>query len=131
ADATTLSASLRAVAQSGALHGRYLVERGVITQAQLESALAQQLQRKLVYLFELPSESAFAYFDGIDELRAYGGPEATACEPLAVLLAGVRGGRHDALARAVLGPLAGQPLRLHPRSRPEALALSAEERAAV
>ncbi len=64
------------------LAGRILIEMGAITDAQLLTALGEQLVRKIRSMARLPSEGTFAYYDGVDLLSAYGGSETVALDPL-------------------------------------------------
>lgn len=72
-----------------ALQGQTLLAMGVIDQASLEAGLRAQVERKLEFLFGLPTETTFAYYDNVDLLQAYGGPP-TPIDPFPVLWRGVR-----------------------------------------
>jgi tetratricopeptide (TPR) repeat protein len=89
-DQATLQASLLTISKSGALHGRHLVDTGLLTEAKLIDALRAQLVRKLEHLFMLPPDTHYAYFDGVNLAASYGGPELTPHEGLSVVMAGVR-----------------------------------------
>jgi len=67
-DMATANDSLREVAESNRLHGAILIERGAITQAQLDEALREQSFRKLEHLFLLPPETTWTFRENIDEL---------------------------------------------------------------
>ena len=86
-----LEKSLRARAESTRLHGEVLVEMGLLTLADLSVALKEQLVRKLLVLFALPSDTSFAFYDGHDALAHYGSdqPKATV-DPPRLLWAGIK-----------------------------------------
>ncbi|MFT3770081.1 MAG: hypothetical protein QM820_32025 [Minicystis sp.] len=122
-----------------ALLGEMLVEAGAIDQATLEAALAtkgllgdmlllagrierdtlekiaeNQFVRRMVRLFELPKETAYAYFDGHEELADWGGDPACV-DALALIWAGLRAhAERSALMEGTLALVADKPLRLHP-----------------
>ena len=55
------------------LHGELLVAQEVIEPAMLVAALGEQLARKLRYVAAMPAETAYAYYDGFDVLKGWGG----------------------------------------------------------
>jgi hypothetical protein len=57
------------------LHGWLLVARGLLDRETVISVLRLQLVRKLMYLFELPAQTRYAYYEGKNLLASYGGPE--------------------------------------------------------
>ncbi|MDB4941142.1 MAG: Antifreeze glycopeptide polyprotein precursor [Labilithrix sp.] len=68
-DQATHDASLRQlISRNEALHGALLVGEGVITQAQLDHALAEQTYRKIAHLFRLPDSTTWMFRDDVDEL---------------------------------------------------------------
>lgn len=67
-DLTTLNATLQAVATDNRLHGEVLLERGAISRATLDDALAEQTMRKVHDLFALPDETKWFFREDVDEL---------------------------------------------------------------
>jgi DnaJ domain/Tetratricopeptide repeat len=55
------------------LHGELLLSRGLIDAAKLRIGLDVQLARKLRCAASMPSETKYAYYDGFDALRGWGG----------------------------------------------------------
>lgn len=81
--------ALASMQESPRLYGQLLMEMGAVDEARLEAGVRAQLERKVEYLFGLPSETTFSYFDQVDNLARYGGPP-TPVDPLPILWRGVR-----------------------------------------
>jgi hypothetical protein len=62
-DASMLDASLLELAASNQLHGEILVEKKIITEAQRDEALVEQIHRKVHHLFTLPETTSYSFFD--------------------------------------------------------------------
>ncbi|HEY1692062.1 MAG TPA: DnaJ domain-containing protein [Polyangiaceae bacterium] len=79
-DEQELSRSLAELAkrkQAGhTLHGALLLERKAIDLAKLHEGLAEQIGRKLHHVAGMPGETAYAYYDGFDVLRSWGGDDS-------------------------------------------------------
>jgi DnaJ domain len=84
-----VKASQDRMAESPRLQGQILMELGAVDEARLDVGVRAQLERKLEYLFTLPVETVFSYFDGVDNLQRFGGPP-TPIDPLPALWRGVR-----------------------------------------
>ncbi|AKU96723.1 PT repeat/DnaJ domain/tetratricopeptide repeat protein [Labilithrix luteola] len=84
-----LAASLERLQESPRLQGEILIELGFATEQMVQAGLRGHLDRKLEQLFSLPQETAFAYFDGVDNLARFGGPPVQ-IDPLPALWRGVR-----------------------------------------
>jgi tetratricopeptide (TPR) repeat protein len=82
-------ASQQRMQESPRLQGQILKELGAVDDARLEAGVRAQLDRKIEHLFNLPSETIFSYYDGIDALQRYGGPP-TPIDPFPPLWRGVR-----------------------------------------
>jgi hypothetical protein len=130
-DEATLRGTLMEVSKRHVLHGRYLVMRGLIDRETILASLRLQLLRKVTYLFELPAETRYAYYEGENLLSSYGGPELTPCEPLAVIMAGIRLRASDPLVDATLLRIAGRPLSLHIDAELRRFHLQRDERSVV
>lgn len=89
--ATAFETSLRTRAESTRLHGDILVEMGLLTLADLTVALKEQLLRKMLFLFSLPAETTFAFYDGHDALVGFGSEQPKALvDPPRLLWAGIK-----------------------------------------
>ncbi|MBI4702729.1 MAG: DnaJ domain-containing protein, partial [Deltaproteobacteria bacterium] len=126
-DAGALAASLHVVSQRRLLHGQYLVSQGLITRTTLMAALCRQVAAKVGFMFGLPPETSYAFFEGENLLANWGGPELTPCAPLALVMSGVRAGGCDARLEQTLARLGTARLSLSPQARVELLGLDEAE----
>jgi len=110
-DEDSYNQSLQALAQGQGLQGQILMSMGAINMPALIRGLKEQLTRKLVRLFR-HSTASYAYYDGVNFLRGYGGDEVLRIDPFPVLYMGVRSSYDDARLNQLLGPVAGQPMKL-------------------
>ncbi|WP_437757274.1 DnaJ domain-containing protein [Sorangium sp. So ce1389] len=130
-DEATLRETLRDITKRRVLHGRLLVSRGLLDRETVFGVLRQQLVRKLVALYDLSPETRYAYYDGQNLLSSYGGPELIGCEPLAVIMAGVRLHADDPLIDATLERIQGRQLGLHVEAEMKRFQLLRDEAAIV
>ncbi|MBW2457646.1 MAG: hypothetical protein JRI68_24290 [Deltaproteobacteria bacterium] len=130
-DEATLTQSLQAASRLKVLHGQYLLSRGVIDEGALHAALQQQLVNKIGYMLRLAPTTRYAYFDGTDLLADYGGAALIPCEPLSLIMMGVRKYLDEEALDAALGRLGSAPLVLHPDVEPHRMGLKEAERAVV
>ena len=130
-DEATLRTSLMEVSKKQVLHGRHLVMKGLLTREQVMQALRAQVLRKVTHLFELPAETQYAYYDGHNLIASYGGPELTAPEPLATIMAGIRLMAGSPLIEHTLARLANRPLALHVEAEMKKFQLERDEAAVV
>jgi len=130
-DEQALRNSLKEISKKRVLHGRHLVTKGLIDRETLLTVLRHQLVRKLVALFDLPPATTYAYFDGLNLLEGYGGPELLECEPLAVIMAGVRMRADNPVVDATLERIAHRPLGLHLQAEMKRFQLHRDEAAVV
>ena len=81
-----LSRSLAELAKCRAagpkLHGAVLLEMNVIDATKLRVGLAEQIGRKLHHVAAMPGDTAYAYYDGLDVLRGWGGDDAVPTDPV-------------------------------------------------
>ena len=112
-DEVTLRDSLMEVSKKNILHGRYLVSKGLVDGATIMKALKLQLVRKLMHLFELSPETKYTFYADVNLLESYGGPEPVPCEPLSLIMVGVRLRSDDPLVDQTLSRLQKRPLGLH------------------
>jgi tetratricopeptide (TPR) repeat protein len=82
--------SLRELAGARKLHGQLLTESGLVSPEQVSEALREQLARKLSYIFSLPPETRYAYYDGFDAIVRAGGGEMTPVDPMPLVWRAVR-----------------------------------------
>ncbi|MBV9946079.1 MAG: tetratricopeptide repeat protein [Myxococcales bacterium] len=131
ADLTQSLAELaRAKAAGPMLHGRLLVERGIIDPPKLQAGLREQLARKLRYIAALPADTVYAYYEGFDALHDWGA-EGDPVDPVplywGMLLAYPP---WDRVQAALTGVATGW-LRLSAGANLERLALGKDERGAA
>lgn len=117
--------------QARMLHGNYLIEKGFLDRETMFGVLNVQLVRKVLALFEMSSQTAYAYYDGLNLLSNYGGPELQSCEPLALLMAGIRVRSHDPIINITLEKLGQRPMTLHPDSDPRRFRFHRDETSVV
>src|SRR5439155_6469282 len=89
-DERVLNDSLMTMSKSRRLHGEILREMGAISDAQLVTALKEQLLRKLHHMVDLAPETTFQYFDAFDALADYGGDEMVSIDPYPLVWSAVR-----------------------------------------
>ncbi|WP_437578443.1 DnaJ domain-containing protein [Sorangium sp. So ce887] len=130
-DEATLRETLRDITKRRVLHGRLLVSRGLLDRETVYAVLREQLVRKLVALYDLSPETRYAYYDGQNLLSSYGGPELIGCEPLAVIVAGVRLHADDPLIDATLDRIQSRQLGLHVEAEMKRFQLHRDEAAVV
>ncbi|AKT37757.1 DnaJ domain-containing protein [Chondromyces crocatus] len=130
-DEKTLRDSLKEISRKRVLHGRHLVQKGLIDRDGLLTVLRHQLVRKLVALFDLPPETHYAYYADVNLLEGYGGPELLECEPLSVIMAGVRLHADDPIVDTTLERIAHRPLGLHVDAEVRRFQLHRDEAAVV
>jgi hypothetical protein len=128
-DADAAAASLRSVARTKRLHGQVLLEQGLITKKQLAEALRQQIVDKVGHMLRCEPSTRYAYYAGVDLLADYGAAELTPCEPLSLIMMGVRKYLDVGVIRATLGRIVGKKLELHPDAEPHRLGLRDVEQA--
>ncbi len=126
-DAETLAQTLHAVARTRHLHGRYLVSQGLLTQAQLDAALRQQLVNKIGSIMRLDPSTRYGYFNAVDLMSHYGGNAPVPCQPLPLIMMGVRKYIGYDVLDTVLPRVANTHIALHPLAKPEKLGLKPAE----
>ena len=125
-----LQTSLARMQESSRLQGQVLLEMGAIDPARLDAALRSQVERKVEHLFGLPTETTFAYYDGIDLLQGFGGPP-TPIDPFPVLWRGVREAPAWEHVDATLRRAGTALLRASPSSQLERFAFAPNEWQAI
>jgi curved DNA-binding protein CbpA len=95
------------------LYGVYLVASGAISRELLEQALREQLRRRIRWLFRLPPESIYGFYDGVNLLDRWGGAEGTPVGVLSLVWEAIRDHAQPERVQATLERLADLPLKLH------------------
>jgi tetratricopeptide (TPR) repeat protein len=129
-----LSQSLAELAKAKAarpvLHGQLLVAQGLIDEPKLRAGLREQLERKVHYVAAMPADTKYAYYDGFDGLRGWGG-DGEGIDPIPLLWGMLLEYAPWDHVQAALGGVGLAPLRLSRGAALDRLRLSKEERAAV
>ena len=120
----------KAKAARPVLHGQLLVAQGVIDEAKLRSGLREQLERKLHHVSAMPADTKYAYYEGFDALRGWGG-DGEGIDPIPLLWGMLLEYAPWDHVQAALGGVGLAPLRLSRGATLDRLRLSKEERAAV
>jgi tetratricopeptide (TPR) repeat protein len=121
-------AELAAQKREGArLHGELLRAKGIINETKLHAGLEEQLARKLRFVSRFPAETAYAYFEGFDSLRAWGGEAERGVDSLSLLWGVLRESPPWNHVNAGLARVEGSPLRLSRAAEVQKLGLGQEE----
>lgn len=116
---------------SGDLYGQALLAQGAITAEQLMEGLGTQLSRKVEYVFSLPAETAFAYYDGYNALADFGADDYPQVDPLVAMWAGVRTSPPWEHIHQTLTRIGNAAVRLAAHANPERFGFGKAERAAL
>jgi curved DNA-binding protein CbpA len=95
------------------LYGVYLVASGAISRDELELALREQIRRRIRWLFRLPPDSIYGFYDGVNLLEHWGGAEGTPVGVLSLVWEGIKNHAQPERVQVTLERLGDQPLRLH------------------
>ena len=104
--------TLALATERGQLHGQVLLEEGVIDEHVLREGLREQLSRQVLWMFSLPPETLFGYYDRLNFLERWGG-EGVRAKPLALIWRGVKEYAHAGHLAEVLERFGDQPILLH------------------
>jgi hypothetical protein len=127
----TLNASLAAFARGNDLHGEHLVRAGVIDRANLMQGLKVQADRKMAFFFSLPGDTKYRFYQDVNVLEDWGGPEMIPLDTLPIIWSAVRARADDPIVDATLRRLGTTTLKLHLMSDVSRFGFSAHELAAV
>jgi tetratricopeptide (TPR) repeat protein len=122
-----LNDSLAAIAGRGELHGEYLCRTGAIERTKLMTGLREQSQRKMAFLLGLPNTTHYAFYQDLNLLENWGGPELTPLEPLATIWTAVSARGYEPVVDAMLGRLGSTTLKLHEKSEVTRFGFSPQE----
>ncbi|MEI9952133.1 MAG: DnaJ domain-containing protein [Pseudomonadota bacterium] len=98
--------------ERGQLHGQVLLEHGHIDEHALREGLREQLSRQVLWMFSLPPDTLFGYYDQLNFLEQWGG-EGVRAKPLALIWRGVREYAHAGHMADVLERFGDQLILLH------------------
>ncbi|HXN32224.1 MAG TPA: DnaJ domain-containing protein [Polyangiaceae bacterium] len=112
------------------LHGELLLAQKLVDPVKLAAGLREQLARKLRHVAAMPGETAYAYYDGFDALRGWGG-EGYGIDPVPLLWGMLIEYAPWEHVSAALERVSSRPLRLASGKDLERLGLKKEELAAA
>jgi curved DNA-binding protein CbpA len=130
ADSASVERALGLARRDGLLLGAALVRMGAVPQRVVESTLAEQLARRILWMCALPPESAFGFYAGTDYLKRNGGP-GVETDPLSLLWRCLRDHSSDRRVALVMERLSRAPLRLHVHSQVDRFGFDLDERLLV
>jgi curved DNA-binding protein CbpA len=113
-DEATLNRTLAQVAEQRKLHGQILITEGAIDGATLKEALEEQVARQVTWMFTLPPQTLYGFYEKQNFLERYGGRDAPRARALSLIWRCVRAHAPSAKVEATLARLADKELRLHP-----------------
>ncbi len=115
-DDNKLNASLARFAKERRPHGQILLEMGALTPNDLLRGLRAQLTEQLDGLFALPPSTRFGFYEKLDLLTGWGGPEVAPVDPLAILWPALLRSPPWPQVRTLLARIAPEtPMRISPR----------------
>ncbi|MDP8999693.1 MAG: DnaJ domain-containing protein [Myxococcota bacterium] len=120
----------KAKAAKPMLHGQLLLAQGVIDAPKLKAGLQEQLARKLRYAAGIPSDTKYAYYDGFDALRGWGG-DGDPMDPVPLFWGMLLEYAPWEHVNAALARVSASQLRLAPSADLERLHLKNDELAAA
>jgi curved DNA-binding protein CbpA len=124
---SSLEELMLAKRQAPKLHGQLLLAQGIINPAKLQSALHEQLVRRLRFVADMPGETVYAYYEGFDALRGWGRDDPSGVDPMPLLWGILRESPPWDHINGALARSASSPLRLAPAADLQRLGLAAAE----
>ena len=104
--------TLKLATEAGQLHGQVLLEQGHIDEHALREGLREQLSRQVLWMFSLPPDTLFGYYDRHNFLERWGG-DGVRAKPLSLIWRGVREYAHAGHMAEVLQRFGDQLILLH------------------
>jgi curved DNA-binding protein CbpA len=126
-----LNASLAAFSRGNDLHGEHLVRAGVIDRENLMEGLKVQADRKMAFLFALPGATKYRFYQDVNVLEDWGGPEMIPLDTLPIIWSAVRARADDPIVDTTLRRLGTTTLKLHIKSDVSRFGFSAHELSAI
>ena len=126
-----LNASLAVFSRGNDLHGEHLVRAGVIDRQNLMEGLKVQADRKMAFLFSLPGATKYRFYQDINVLEDWGGPEIIPLDTLPIIWSAVRARADDPIVDATLRRLGTTTLKLHLKSDVSRFGFSPHEMTAI
>jgi tetratricopeptide (TPR) repeat protein len=126
----SLAELVKAKGMRPTLHGELLLGKGMIDSGKLSTGLREQLARKLHHVGAMPGETAYAYYEGFDALRGWGG-ESEGVDPVPLLWGMLREYAPWDHVNTALARVRSSPLRLARNATLQGLGLKADEIAAA
>jgi tetratricopeptide (TPR) repeat protein len=120
----------KAKAARPVLHGELLISQGILDASQVRTGLREQLGRKLRHIAAMPADTRFAYYEGFDSLRSWGG-DGEGIDPVPLLWGMLLEYAPWDHVQAALARVAPSPLRLVRGGGIDRLRLTKEELVAV
>ena len=111
-DESRYEATLALATERGKLHGQVLLEEGLLDEHALREGLREQLARQVLWMFGLPPDTLFGYYERRNFLEHWGG-ESVRAKPLALIWRGIREYAHAGHLAEVLTRFGDQPILLH------------------
>jgi HD-GYP domain-containing protein (c-di-GMP phosphodiesterase class II) len=131
ATSETIAMAIESSRRMDTLLGEFLVDSGLLSHEVLAQELATQVGSKIAALVNLPPETDYAFYGGVNLLDSWAGGELSPCHPLNAILASVRAWHDRARIRATLGRISKQPLAFHPEADLSVLLLTREEQSVL
>jgi len=128
--AERLEAALALAREGNRRLGQVLVEWGALNERSLEGLLHEQVARRVVELAQLPSDTRYGYYDGVNFLERAGGAAAGGA-PLALIWRTLKHAIDEVRLRDVLARLEGVALRFHPDAPLSGFGFDAAEQSVV
>jgi hypothetical protein len=94
------------------LHGRVLVDDGIIDEQTLAFGLREQLSRQVLWLFARPQDTRFGYFDGSNFLEHWGAEPSARISVMELVWRGLRDHARPGELQSLLARLGGRPIVL-------------------
>lgn len=126
-DDETYNRTLKRCATERVLHGRILLDEQAIEPGVLEDALREQTMRRVLWLFTLPQQSVYGFYDKANLLERFGAPESIPVEPLALVWRGIRGQDDVTRMEQTIARVSRSELRLHPQAQLSRFCFSSRE----
>jgi len=113
-NASVVETAVNSAREIGTLLGEYLILDGLASRKAVIRALENQVVAKIVALTNLPDDSRYAYYAGVNFLSHWAGDDLFPANPLTVILAVSRVWSVRQRVRSALHKIVDRRLRFHP-----------------